>query len=272
MPPRRETRHTAQRLLEAFGPTAFSATAGRAAGLSARQLEQAVRSETIVRLRQGLYAVSDDDAEVHLGVLQATADRLRVRGTEPIVIGRSAARLRRDVERDLGSRDPRRVARALVAGDIVVTKAAVMAQILDEAGHRGGRRLQSLIVLAHAAPENAFEALSWAAIAQSDLPRPLCQQWAQGASGRWYRVDYLWPEWGLIGEADGAVKYASGADVLAEKRRQADLEAAGYRFVRWIWEDVVPDATPMLCRVGRAIKERGGDAPNSAAYRQLRAR
>ena len=65
----------------------------------------------------------------------------------------------------------------------------------------------------------------------------------------------MWREHGLIGEADGVAKYgATGAEIRAvlrdERERQADLEAAGWRVVRWVTGD--PSAQ-MVGRVSRAL-------------------
>jgi len=346
MPPRRGTLLTAARLRDAFGTSAFSSASALALGFTSRQLEQAARSGAIVRIRRGLYVVRDDAVERHRGLIRSAIDRLRDRGTEAIVIGRSAAVLwgigdvtphdvhvmpaatlavpststhhagrgcgihlrkidippdhvarlpdglhvttplrtgvdlaydlrkapgsalaalclaaRRDIEVALRCSDARRLARELDDLELTQHRIVELESIPAAAHLRGSRPLLSLVDRVSAAPENPFEALSWAAFALSSLPRPLCQRWVQGASGRWYRVDFLWPESGLIGEADGAVTYSSATDVLAEKRRQADLEAAGYRFVRWLWEDVVPHPHAVLARVGRALAERAVRAP-----------
>jgi len=86
--------------------------------------------------------------------------------------------------------------------------------------------------------ETPLEAISWCHLCRSGLPLPLLQQWVTGASGRRYRVDFFWPDLKLIGEADGALKYRSAADVMAEKDRHADLGDAGHALVRWTWHDV----------------------------------
>ena len=340
MPPRRETLNTADRLREAFGTSAFSSAAGVALGLSARQLEQAARSGSIVRIRRGLYVASSDPAHAHLGLLCDATHRLNSQGTEAAVMARSAASLlgigyiaphpdrvalratlaipsasthragcrsglqlrkidippahitlwtgglrvttplrtgidlahefrkaprhalaamclamRCDIAQSLGLTEARQVTRALETGDRVSFRVAEMLRILEEANLRGGRALTAYVAQANPALENAFEALSWASFVLSGIALPECQRWVQGASGRWYRVDFLWPGLRLIGEADGAVKYGSAAEVMAEKRRQADLEAAGYRFVRWIWEDVVPTPQAMIRRVEHAMAE-----------------
>jgi hypothetical protein len=94
--------------------------------------------------------------------------------------------------------------------------------------------------------------LSWHDFLEAALPVPTPQAWVQGASGRWYCVDFLWSGARVIGEADGAVKYTAAQDVMAEKARQADLEAAGYRFVRWTWADAMGKRT-YLRRVELAV-------------------
>ena len=77
----------------------------------------------------------------------------------------------------------------------------------------------------------------------------------RGASGREYVVDFLWRDRGLIGEADGMSKYGRTAEEIrrtmrAEKERQADLEAAGWRFARWVVGD---SGATIVARVGRAL-------------------
>lgn len=340
MPPRRESLHTAQRLREAFGTSAFGTTDVVALGLSARQLEQAARSGAIVRIRRGVYIASSDPDHGHIGLLDAESKRLRKQGTPAIAMARSAAAIfgmgyvapvsdplaqvatlaiprasthhagcraglhlrkidfppghvtewrggllvttplrtgvdlahefrksprhalavmglavRCDIEHRLELTDTRALSRAIQADAGVSVRVEELASIVEESHLRGGRALKAYVRHANPAPENPFEALSWAVFVLEGIELPECQAWVQGASGRWYRVDFLWPAHRLIGEADGAMKYATTADVMAEKRRQADLEAAGYRFVRWIWEDVVPDPQPLIRRVERVLAE-----------------
>jgi hypothetical protein len=52
------------------------------------------------------------------------------------------------------------------------------------------------------------------------------------------RVDFYWDELGVVGEADGRLKYSDGSDLYAEKRRQEAIEDLGLRCVRWGWSDL----------------------------------
>lgn len=52
-----------------------------------------------------------------------------------------------------------------------------------------------------------------------------------------YRLDFLWPDCEVAGEADGRIKYLTGADLLAEKRREDDIRSLGLRVARWDWDE-----------------------------------
>ena len=54
----------------------------------------------------------------------------------------------------------------------------------------------------------------------SRLPRTNPLAWVRDGEGLIGYVDMWWPELNVIGEADGAVKYESKADLLKEKRRE----------------------------------------------------
>jgi len=127
---------------------------------------------------------------------------------------------------------------------------------LARAPRRGATHVRAALGFCDPRVESVLEALSWHDFLDSALPVPVPQAWVQGASGRWYCVDFLWSEARVIGEADGAVKYATAQDVMAEKARQADLEAAGYRFVRWTWADAMGTRT-YLRRVERVLSRHG---------------
>ena len=53
-------------------------------------------------------------------------------------------------------------------------------------------------------------------------------------------VDFYWPEFKVVGEADGLLKYADneGLTLRNEKLRQEEIEAMGYIVVRWTWDDI----------------------------------
>ena len=74
------------------------------------------------------------------------------------------------------------------------------------------------------------------------LPVPELQVWVHADGGR--RVDFLWEEVALVGEADGRVKYA-GADgdrVLWEEKQRRDAIEDERSVIRWTWRQAhAPD-------------------------------
>lgn len=106
------------------------------------------------------------------------------------------------------------------------------------------------------------ESLSRVRIAEVGLPAPVLQFEVFDEHGVWIaRVDFAWPESGVVGEFDGAVKYTGTPEqvaraVLAEKRRQQAIEDAGWRVVRWTWSDLA-DRGRFRTRIAAALAGSG---------------
>ncbi|HSN05822.1 MAG TPA: hypothetical protein VLV82_00615 [Candidatus Angelobacter sp.] len=102
----------------------------------------------------------------------------------------------------------------------------------------GSRVVRAALDMVEPASESPFESWSRGWMASVGLPRPVVNAEVFGDSGRRYFGDFVWRGRRLIGEADGMGKYGGGETVAlaalrAERQRQADLEAAGWRIVRW---------------------------------------
>lgn len=130
-------------------------------------------------------------------------------------------------------------------------RAELMGAVL-RAPRRGLRHVHGALAYVDPLLETALEAISWMFMCRAGLPLPRLQHWVTGASGKRYRVDFFWPEFGLIGEADGAVKYRRVADIMDEKDRHADLSDAGHGLLRWTWHDAWVTQV-FLGRIDRAM-------------------
>lgn len=102
--------------------------------------------------------------------------------------------------------------------------------------------------LANEKSESVGESRTRCLCFQENLPAPEPQYLIRDHTGRVIaRVDFAWPEYGLIGEFDGLVKYhrfrrpgeTIEEMVLREKERE-DLirEITGWTFVRLVWADL----------------------------------
>lgn len=100
--------------------------------------------------------------------------------------------------------------------------------------------------------ESWLEAVAWSHITESDLPRPVPQCVVRGASGRCYRADFRIDKRVLL-EVDGSTKYAIQT-MWDEKRRQSDLEAAGYWIVRCTWEELRSEPSRLMARIRLAVR------------------
>ncbi len=104
----------------------------------------------------------------------------------------------------------------------------------------GMGRARALVAIADGGAESYGESVSRLLMWQLGLPMPVLQ-FEVHVHAHLYRSDFGWPELGVLGEFDGRVKYAdllrpgqSAADVLmAEKRREQQLQAMGWHVVRW---------------------------------------
>lgn len=101
--------------------------------------------------------------------------------------------------------------------------------------------------------ETVLEAISWNQFIDAGFERPLPQVQITGASDRRWRVDFLFGD-RVIGECDGALKYSEPNSLWREKKRQEDLEQAGYIVVRWTWEEILYRPWEVIQRIRNAIK------------------
>lgn len=132
-------------------------------------------------------------------------------------------------------------------------QAQIRQQLGRHVGRPGIRRVRRLVSFIEPASESALESISRWQMHRGRIPAPRCNVVVVGADGREYRADFLWETERVIGEADGMGKYESIADVHAEKRRQSALEQAGWRVVRWNWQQAVMQPRVMIALVRSAL-------------------
>lgn len=112
------------------------------------------------------------------------------------------------------------------------------------------------ISLVEPASESPLESRSRGWMVQAKLPSPCIAYAVQGASGTWYVADFAWPSLRVLGEADGFEKYglddaSVAVSLRAERRRQRDLEDAGWTFARW---DSTEHPAVLIRRIRRTLR------------------
>jgi very-short-patch-repair endonuclease len=138
----------------------------------------------------------------------------------------------------------------------LVTVSELEVVLADGARWPGIERARRVVKFADMRSESVLESVSRVAMHEQGIAMPRTQVVIGDA-----RVDFLWDDVRVVGEADGLGKYEpSGARttrdiVRAEKRREEQLADAGFEVVRWGWEDA--RNPPRLARRLRAAFERG---------------
>lgn len=125
------------------------------------------------------------------------------------------------------------------------TDQQALQRVLDDlAPTRGRRRAQAVVEFANPLAGSVGESWSRVQVADAGLPAPLLQARFDDRLGLIGFVDFYWPDFGLIGEFDGLVKYSDPAMLAGrtpaqaltdEKRREDRLRGTGPRVARWVW-------------------------------------
>ena len=114
--------------------------------------------------------------------------------------------------------------------------------------------MHEALALARPGAQTVLETLSRLALIAEGLPEPELQVAFHDDEGLIGRVDMWWPGLGVIGEADGLLKYGSGADVVREKAREDRLRATGRMVVRWTWREIMTSPGIVARRIRGAAR------------------
>lgn len=104
-----------------------------------------------------------------------------------------------------------------------------------------------------------LESASRGWLIEQGLPRPELQHPFVISGGKYF-VDFFWPQFRVIGEADGLGKYADGQELARERRRQSALDSSGCRVVRWGWHDLEQTPQQLFATMRLALREPGWSA------------
>lgn len=127
----------------------------------------------------------------------------------------------------------------------------VLALIADTPRRPGIVRARRVGAFADPLSESVGESKSRVVFDRWGIPQPVLQLEVCSRGGAFIgRSDFGWPEFGVLGEFDGMIKYSgrldlgmSGAEAIArEKQREAALRDLGWIVVRWMWDDLANPA------------------------------
>jgi hypothetical protein len=100
--------------------------------------------------------------------------------------------------------------------------------------------LREVMAFADPRAESALESAARAIFHLAKIPPPMLQVWLLPG----VRVDFFWPAYRTVAEADGLIKYLLGSPaevrqtVEDEQERQRAIEAANYAVFRFAWDDL----------------------------------
>ena len=87
-----------------------------------------------------------------------------------------------------------------------------------------------------------------ALIRRAGLPQPQTNARIAG-----HEVDALWPNQRLVVEIDGFAFHGSRAAFERDRRRDADLQATGYRVLRFTWRQLTREPELVAARIAAAL-------------------
>ena len=114
----------------------------------------------------------------------------------------------------------------------------LQAAIAAQGPRAGARRARTVVAIASAFTESPGESLLHWLVRALGLPAPRIQMAITDVHhSRLYFPDEAWPEYRVLAEFDGRIKYRAPEDLWQEKQRQDALTRMGWRIERFIWAD-----------------------------------
>lgn len=125
-------------------------------------------------------------------------------------------------------------------------------QLDRAAGRRGASRLSKLIAVGPAPTRSELEDRTLELMRRHGFPRPETNVRLATMAGP-VEVDFHFPDCGLVVETDGDAYHGTRLAREADARKQALLEAAGYRVIRLLWSEVTREQEQTVVRLRRAL-------------------
>jgi hypothetical protein len=148
----------------------------------------------------------------------------------------------------------RTIDNALLLGMTVEALAEVVG-CLAKRGRPGSTAMREEVALrgeGYVPPASELEALGFEVLRRGGLPEPV-RQFDVGGEAWIGRVDAAYPEAKLILEFDGRRHWQVLLEAQADRRRDAELVAAGWRILRITWEMLVHDPEGVVRLVAGAL-------------------
>jgi very-short-patch-repair endonuclease len=180
------------------------------------------RNDGIVRYRARL---TNDQVEKVFGILVTSVART------VIDIARISTFMQGVVIADSALRN------AVTPGENGTTKDQLRAVLGTCAGWPGSTLAERVVEFADESSESVLESCARVVFHEHGLERPELQAWIPGTG---YRVDFLWPEYKVIAEADGLAKYEEDPKrkIADQIKRDGALRKLGYELVHFTWADL----------------------------------
>jgi very-short-patch-repair endonuclease len=126
-----------------------------------------------------------------------------------------------------------------------------MREMLERHPTHRGAHLWRRLLAQHGGPaftRSQAEEKLLALVRSAGLPRPELNARVLG-----HEIDFLWRDARLVVEVDGYVFHSSQRSFGMDRRRDAELTAAGYRVLRFTWDDLVAHRLAAIARLAAAL-------------------
>lgn len=118
----------------------------------------------------------------------------------------------------------------------------------------GIERARDVVRFSDELAESVLESCARVVFARAGLPPPVLQAAIAGIDGEFVaRVDFYWPEYHTIAEADGMAKYDDPSRARREVKRDIRLREAGNKVVHFTWGELFNQRERVIARVRTAF-------------------
>jgi hypothetical protein len=123
---------------------------------------------------------------------------------------------------------------------------------------RGVARLRLILETIHPQTNRTrseLERLFLAMCTHHGVPEPEVNVWLSALNGKRYQADFLWRDSKLIVEADSRRFHDTDSAFVEDRKRQQQLELAGWRVPRCTWEEVEQEPRRLALTVKTLITQ-----------------